>query len=191
MRNSAWKFAKHKSSQKQNNNNTYSYGISLLTERGSQELSKLIDKYANIIRHHARKSEENNNRKSENNIKSNFNAEYANIEARDRAEFNNFQRALKEVRAKAAAARKAEENARRANNQLKQMVAQLTKSIKKNQQKLRPSSNALAGLAQLRNNLRIKLSREYKRASEAGNARAIGRVTRSIRGLASPQRQRR
>ena len=190
MRNSAWKFAKHKSSQKQNNN-TYSYGISLLTERGSRQLSNLIDKYAQIIRHHARKSEENNNRKSENNIKSNFNAEYANIEARDRAEFNNFQRALKEVRAKAAAARKAEENARRANNQLKQMVAQLTKSIKKNQQKLRPSSNALAGLAQLRNNLRIKLSREYKRASEAGNARAIGRVTRSIRGLASPQRQRR
>jgi len=182
MRNSAWKFAKHKSSQKQNNNNTYSYGISLLTERGSRQLSNLIDKYAQIIRQGA---------KSENNIKNNFNTEYANIEARDRAEFNNFQRALKEVRAKAAAARKAEENARRANNQLKQMVAQLTKSIKKNQQKLRPSANALAGLAQLRKNLRIKLSREYKRANAAGNARAIGRVTRSIRGLASPQRQRR
>jgi hypothetical protein len=181
MRNSAWKFAKHKSSQKQSNS-TYSYGISLLTERGSRELSNLIDKYARTIRQGA---------KSENNIKSNFNAEYANIEARDRAEYNNFQRALKEVRAKAAAARKAEENARRANNQLKQMVAQLTKSIKKNQQKLRPSANALAGLAQLRNNLRIKLSREYKRASEAGNARAIGRVTRSIRGLTSPSRQRR
>jgi hypothetical protein len=181
MRNSAWKFAKHKSSQK-HNNSTYSYGVSLLTEHGSRKLSNLIDKYAHIIRQGA---------KSENNIKSNFNAEYANIEARDRAEFNNFQRALKEVRAKAAAARKAEENARRANNQLKQMVASLTKSIKKNQQKLRPSSNALAGLAQLRNNLRIKLSREYKRVSETGNARAIGRVTRSIRGLTSPQRQRR
>ena len=181
MRNSAWKFAKHKSSQK-HNNSTYSYGVSLLTEHGSRNLSNLIDKYAQIIRQGT---------KSENNIKSNFNAEYARIEARDRTEYNNFQRALKEVRAKAAAARKAEENARRANNQLKQMVAQLTKSIKKNQQKLRPSSNALAGLAQLRNNLRIKLSREYKRASEAGNLRAIGRVTRSVRGLTSPSRQRR
>ena len=177
---SAWKFAKHKSSQKYNNS-TYSYGVSLLTERGSRNLSNLIDKYARTIRQGA---------KSENNIKRNFNAEYANIEARDRAEYNNFVKALAEVRAKAAAARKAEENARRANNQLKQMVASLTRSIKKNQQKLRPSSNALAGLAQLRNNLKRKLIEEYKRANAAGNARTVSRVSRSLIGLRSPQRQR-
>jgi hypothetical protein len=178
---SAWKFAKHKSSPKYNNS-TYSYGVSLLTERGSRNLSNLIDKYARAIRQKA---------KSENNIKRNFEAEYANVEARDRTEYNNFVKALSEIRARAAAARKAEENARRANNQLKRMVSELTKSIKKNQQKLRPSSNALAGLAQLRANLKRKLLNEYKRANASGNSRTVGRVSRSLIGLRSPQRQRR
>jgi hypothetical protein len=176
---SAWRFAKQKSQHKYNTN--YSYGYSLLTERGSRELSSLINKYTREIRQKAR---------GENNIKRNFEAEYTRIESRDRAEYNNFVKALSEIRARAAAARKAEENARRANNNLKHMVTQLTKSIKKNQQKLRPSSNALAGLAQLRNNLKRKLLNEYKRANASGNKRTIGRVTRSLSGLRSPLRQR-
>jgi chromosome segregation ATPase len=167
---SAWKFAKQKSKNKVN----YSYGYSLRTERGTRNLSNLIDKYTREIRQKT---------KSENNIKRNFAVEYARIDAKDRSEYNNFVKALSEIRARAEAARKA-------NNQLKQMVSQLTKSIKKNQQKLRPSSNALAGLAQLRNNLKRKLLSEYKRANASGNARAIARASRSLSGLRSPLRQR-
>jgi len=169
---SAWKFAKQKSKNKYSTN--YSYGYSLRTERGSRNLSNLIDKYVRAIRQKT---------KSENNIKKNFGVEYANIEARDRSEYNNFTRALREIRARAEAARKA-------NNHLKQMVSHLTKSIKKNQQKLRPSSNALKGLAQLRNNLKRKLLNEYKRANAAGNVRTVRRLSRSLSGLRSPLRQR-
>jgi len=169
---SAWKFAKQKSKNKYSAN--YSYGYSLRTERGTRNLSNLIDKYVRAIRQKT---------KSENNIKRNFGEEYARIEARDRAEYNNFVKALSEIRARAEAARKA-------NNQLKQMVSQLTKSIKKNRQKLRPSSNALTGLAQLRNNLKRKLLNEYKRANAAGNVRTVRRLSRSLSGLRSPLRQR-
>ena len=177
---SAWKFAKRKSSK--NYNGAYSYGFSLLTERGTRNLSNLIDKYTQSIRQRS---------KSESNLKRNFEVEYARIEAHDRQEYNNFVKALSEVRAKAAATRKAEENARRANNQLKRMVSELTKSIKKNQQKLRPSSNALSGLSQLRANLKRKLLEEYKRANASGNSRTLSRVSRSLIGLKSPVRQRR
>ena len=177
---SAWRFAKQKSRHKYNTN--YSYGYSLLTERGSRNLSDLINKYVRTIRQQP---------KSENNIKRNFEVEYARIEAHDRQEYNNFVKALAEVRARAAATRKAEENARRANNQLKLMVSELTKSIKKNQQKLRPSSNALSGLSQLRANLKRKLLEEYKRANASGNSRTLSRVSRSLIGLKSPVRQRR
>lgn len=177
---SAWKFVKQKSNK--NYNSSYSYGFSLLTERGSRELTNLIEKYARTMRQGV---------KSENILKKNFEVEYARIESKDRQEYNNFAKALREVRAKAAAARKAEENARRANNQLKRMVSELTKSIKKNQQKLRPSSNALAGLAQLRANLKRRLLNEYKRANASGNSRTMGRVSRSLIGLRSPERQRR
>jgi len=169
---SAWRFAKQKSQHKYNTN--YSYGYSLLTERGSRELSNLINKYTREIRQKS---------KSENNIKRNFGAEYARIEARDRSEYNNFVRALREVRARAEAAR-------RANNNMKHMVSQLSKSIKKNRQKLRPTSNALAGLAQLRNNLKRKLLSEYKRANAVGNVRTVRRLSRSLSGLRSPLRPR-
>jgi chromosome segregation ATPase len=179
--NNAWSFAKRKAKPYKHGNSSYTYGWSLLTERGSRELSNLIDKYAQSIRQKV---------KSENNLKRNFEAEYTNIKARDRAEYNNFVKALSEVRARAAATRQAAEKARLANNNLKQMVAQLTKSIKKNQQKLRPSSNALAGLGQLRANLKRRLFTEYKRANAAGNVRTVARVSRSLTGIRSPPRQR-
>jgi uncharacterized membrane-anchored protein YhcB (DUF1043 family) len=162
---SAWKFAKQKS---QNKSANYTYGYSLLTEHGTRELSHLINKYVRVIQQKA---------KSENNIKRNFGEEYTRIASRDRSEYNNFTRALREVRARAEAAR-------RANAQLEQMVIQLTKSIKKNQQRMRPSSNALARLARLRNNLKQKLTTE----STSGNSRTAKHASRSLHGLKSPSK---
>jgi hypothetical protein len=178
--NNAWNFTRHRA-KPYKHGNYYRHSFSLLTNKGSRDLSKLINSYVNKLRSGGNATT----------LKKSFANNYSRIEARDRANYNEFMQLVSEQRAKEAEVRKAAESARRANNNLKRMVAELTKSIKKNQQKLRPASNALAGLAQLRANLKHRLIAEYKRANVAGNERAIGRISRSLTGLRSPQRQRR